>query len=1009
MQTTANSPASSSTVPLTTTPSPALPARPSTANAVQSDDNCNTVLTDLNIRLYLHNVGGIRSQLAAVRSAVITCDYDIIILIETWFNDTVQSSELFDTQEWVVFRRDRCDTGDSREGGGVLIAIRLRLCPSALDISDEADLEHVWAKIATAYGTIFIGSIYLPPNSTDVVYDAVQRHASRICDQAGDSDLVFLLGDFNRPVEWTKDSENPLLLRPVSCAEDDAKFFDDLAASGLSQVCDVRARTQLELIFTTADSDLELGHASHPLKRDSYHHVSIEMSITLRRCMDEDDDDNLPAVPSYDFNRADLVALSSALSTIDWDSLFQGCSVDDMVKHLYDRLSSLFERHIPKRKAKRVYSQPWMTAETARLRNRRNRSFKAYKRSGTPAALDRFLWLRTEYLKHCELAYQAYLNAQAHLLKSSPRSFWRIVNEKRGTNGIPRKMHHNGHESSNTRRSAGLFADYFESNYAPRSDQHYSSHGPFEEVITDTFISVDEVNLALRTLDPYKAVGPDGIPNSILRSLADVMTMPLWHIFAASLKSGTFPEQWKSSFVTPIFKSGDRSQCSNYRGIALLSTMAKVFEQIVCRKLEEAVGHKISSAQHGFRAARSTTTNLVSMVEYLLNVLPGAGQVDAVYVDMAKAFDRVNHSILLDKVKSFGIGGILHRWLESYLTGRYQSVKMGSQSSRSFPVSSGVPQGSHLGPLLFCIFVDDLCAEFPDCLYLMYADDLKLFRKIEAAHDTDILQANLDRLQQWCVSNKMSLSTHKCSTITFSRRSSSNILRGSYTINSEPLERVSVINDLGVLLDERLTFKAHIHQVVQRSKAIWAFVRRQAKEHNCPFVAKALFCALVRSKLEYCSVVWSPVFECDKARIESVQKQFMLFALRHLNWSDPFVLPPYEARLSLLDLDSLDERRTMAAYQLATALLTNSSAISVNPPSIGLIVGRTRFLAIPRMRPLPPGRTRYEENSPLRRSIAAFNLFASCHNDTTTPQSLKSRLRSAIADARRIRLSARGF
>ena len=166
-------------------------------------------------------------------------------------------------------------------------------------------------------------------------------------------------------------------------------------------------------------------------------------------------------------------------------------------------------------------------------------------------------------------------------------------------------------------------------------------------------------------------------------------------------------------------------------------------------------------------------------------------------------------------------------------------------------------------------------------------------------------QANLDRLQAWCVANKMAVSVHKCSVISFSRRATSDIIQWPYKIDVEPLLRCQQVNDLSMLMDIRLTFKSHLHQVVLRAKATWVFVKRQAKEFNWPYVAKSLYCALVRSKLEYCSVVWSPTFEYDKSGLESVQKQFLLFGLSHLNWQDPFVLPPYDTLLGFLNLESL--------------------------------------------------------------------------------------------------------
>ena len=150
--------------------------------------------------------------------------------------------------------------------------------------------------------------------------------------------------------------------------------------------------------------------------------------------------------------------------------------------------------------------------------------------------------------------------------------------------------------------------------------------------------------------------------------------------------------------------------------------------------------------------------------------------------------------------------------------------------------------------------------------------------------------------------------------ITFSRRWEQNQLRHHYQLDGEPLKRVNVVKDLGVLLDRKMTFIPHLNKVVARGKCMLGFMKRQSKEFDCPQVTKLLFCALVRPLLEYCSVVWSPTLNCDSKRIESIQKQFLLFALRGLGWSHRFRLPPYEARLSLLGLESLSDRGELAEF-----------------------------------------------------------------------------------------------
>ena len=220
--------------------------------------------------------------------------------------------------------------------------------------------------------------------------------------------------------------------------------------------------------------DFEVDHAKHPLKLNSHHHVAIEVSYVLCRCFD----DATAELESscYDYLRADYQGLIADLARFNWDALFSGGPADGMIDTFYDHLSTLINLHVPRRRKRRTYAEPWMTRETARLRNRRNRVHRAWKRSGTQPAWSHFLELREEYLQHCSAAYQEDLESQAERLRSSPRSFWRIVRDSRETISIPRRMRNNSMASTSSLESAGLLTEYFQSNYAPQLGQHQSPH-----------------------------------------------------------------------------------------------------------------------------------------------------------------------------------------------------------------------------------------------------------------------------------------------------------------------------------------------------------------------------------------------------------------------------------------------------------------------------------------------------------------------------------------------------
>ncbi|KAL4152657.1 hypothetical protein QTP88_000490 [Uroleucon formosanum] len=282
-----------------------------------------------------------------------------------------------------------------------------------------------------------------------------------------------------------------------------------------------------------------------------------------------------------------------------------------------------------------------------------------------------------------------------------------------------------------------MFAIYFKSVYSCEvvnddvSDLKILSF----DLPNNAYFTVDDVFHSLSTLSGAKNVGPDGLPGVFLFQLRSIIAYPLFLLFRRSLDEGIFPTILKFSSVTPVHKSGVKSDISNYRPISIQSHLSKLFESLVLNSIKPSVNNILIEEQHGFRPGRSTTTCNLVFSNFVFDSFKKRSQVDVVYTDLAKAFDTVNHSVLLRILETSGFGEPLLSWFGSFLVNRLQWVKLFGIKSNIFSSTSGVPQGGHLSPILFLLFVNSIRNALPLCKLLCFADDMKLFMEINSAAD----------------------------------------------------------------------------------------------------------------------------------------------------------------------------------------------------------------------------------------------------------------------------------
>ena len=437
---------------------------------------------------------------------------------------------------------------------------------------------------------------------------------------------------------------------------------------------------------------------------------------------------------------------------------------------------------------------------------------------------------------------------------------------------------------------------------SPQSSDNISTIDFDEE---DIIGAIDEINAD-------SATSEGEIPARILKACKKPLAQALLILWRSSFDTGAIPLTYKEQFITPVYKKGNKIDPANYRPISLTSHVIKIFERIVRKNLVEYLekNNLFSSKQHGFRKGRSCLTQLLQHMDYLLENFLDNSETDVIYLDYAKAFDKVDHSILLNKIKAYGISGKLYEWIKQFLCGRTQTVVVDGKKSMSMPVISGVPQGTVLGPILFLLYVNDMDMNIKHSKINSFADDTRISKRISTMDDCSLLQEDLEYVIEWSKENNMMLHEDKFELLSYRTPASKTTAEAlpfmaevnSYTTsNGTTLERSSLVRDLGVNMSEELSWSPHINMMVDQARQIASWVLGVFKERSKPVMIQ-LYKSLVRSRVEYCCPLWNPTKIADIKAIESIQRHFTrrISGIKNMN---------YWERLKELRLSSLQRRR----------------------------------------------------------------------------------------------------
>ncbi|XP_059225889.1 uncharacterized protein LOC131997968 [Stomoxys calcitrans] len=685
------------------------------------------------LKIYYHNLSGMRTKSKDVFDFSNQLNYDVIALVETWLNDDFCDAEFFDLNLFAVYRKDRnvSRTGYSR-GGGVLLAVKSQYKSNLCGLDDDSGLlDQIAVCINGLNLSVVLCLSYIPPGSSASIYSKHIDNIFAIEVSMGSKANICVMGDFNLPnICWSKFDDNHFLT-PTNVNKDyEVNCIDTLLSLNLVQINHFSNQLHrfLDLIFVPNDFKFNVYECLAPISPSNLHHMPIVVEVGYFNFLKSSPSQNL----ALNYNVCDFNMLNSILGSIDWIKIFNDKTSSVCYDFFIEKVSDILKSNVPFKKNK-PHKLPWYTTGLKKLKNLRNKFHKRFLAHGDPEDLVQCKHYQREFNFLNKFLYKQYILDKENEIKANPKSFWSYVNSKRKTSDIPSTLTYNGCTSKSGVDVVNMFASFFKSNF----DSPVTSSA----AVLDSVSAINLANISVSDEDVLDAIfniknsfkhDADGLCAYFLKKCSICVAPILTFIFNLSIKEGIFINRWKVASITPVFKGGRKDD-------------------------------------HGFFSGRSTSTNLVLFTEYCLSAFERGCQVEAIYTDLSKAFDKVSHSILLDKLQELGFHSNFLSWIASYLHNRVCTVKVESFVSSPYIQTSGVPQGSILGPLLFILFINGISSCFSTSRFLLYADDLKIFHKIESMSDVFDLQNDLDNLLSWCISNKLLINLSKCAHVSFYR------------------------------------------------------------------------------------------------------------------------------------------------------------------------------------------------------------------------------------------------
>ena len=721
----------------------------------------------------------------------------------------------------------------SRKGGGTAFYIRNSLHVEVHDIRACLCPEVDGALVDFPSINLCVLCVYIPPNLSSSTLENLRDDINNIMDNhlnGHPSRNTMIVGDFNHfDVE-------------LLCQDLTLKDIVDRPTRGINVLDHILISQELTPYYDKSNLTFE-----SPLGKSDHLSLVLTPDNRLRKYND------VRQYTVYDYRISNLESLSQAAATTDWEAVMNANStpaidVDQAWRNLFSTITFLVDSNIPKKTITLTSNdKPWMTPLTKLIINQK---WTAY-RSGDWA---RFQHFKLKSRNEIEKAKSLWANK----LKSSPNGLWRMTKQLSG-----KECQSHLQTLISQCNTPGKLAEAVASSIKTGSSSHN-----FNALLDDDDwtlnITEKDVEKCLLSLPPNKAGGHENIPNKLYGALASHIARPLKAIFDLSVAQRKFPEDWKKGIIVPIPKT-QPPVLHKLRIITLLPAPSKIFEKLVLKNMRNQMEPLFGKSQHAFRKDSSTSTALIELIDSATRLQddPEVTGFALLSLDLSKAFDNVNHHVLLKKISRSLPKGFVN-WIANYLSGRSFQVKIQNRLSIERSIYLGVPQGSVLGPALFSMLVGDLAKNSADCFCIQYADDVNMILPLKSSDPVSCKESISNKLvevSEWCSQNEQELNVTK-----------SKVMTSRATDESVIVTKVRSMKVLGVILNDKLTWDDHITAACRKASQR-LHILRTIRPHVDSIELHQIYCALIRTIFEYCSPVFVKLPEKLNKKIRRVEKR----------------------------------------------------------------------------------------------------------------------------------------